>query len=236
MRVSLLGVGCALASLMSTVPTAVLGRVSNQQKCVAAKIKAAGKRTYAETKCHQKAIVKGAAVDPDCLSKAEVKFQADTAKANAAGACSGDAATLDVRVDACVASLVDSVQPSTTTTAASTTTTSTLPASFGCCQFTGNGFCFWTTAESCTESNGVPGDAGSVCDSATGTCMPPPASAGGCCTVTVVGPPSSSACFAGPGFDAPGCSSFAQQIDSNPRNVGTLIDGACPSPGRACVP
>jgi hypothetical protein len=221
---------------MITVPGVVVGRVPDQQKCAAAKIKAAGKKTYAEAKCRQKAITKGGAVDPDCLSKAGIKFQADIAKADAAGPCSGDAATLDVQADACVDSFVHSIQPSTTTTAASTTTTSTLPATFGCCQFPGSGFCAWTTAESCTESNGVPGDPGSVCDSATGSCTLSPAIAGGCCTVTIVGPPSGSACFAGPGFDAFGCSSFAQQIDPNPHSVGTLSNGVCPSPGSACVP
>jgi len=29
---------------------------------------------------------------------------------------------------------------------------------------------------------------------------------------------------------------FAQQIAPNPHNVGTLINGVCPSPGSSCVP
>jgi hypothetical protein len=37
-------------------------------------------------------------------------------------------------------------------------------------------------------------------------------------------------------LDVPGCSLLAEQIDSNPRNVGALINGVCPRPGSACVP
>src|SRR5262249_8490311 len=234
MRVSRRFGSLALAALVSTMPGLARARVPGPRKCAAAKIEAVGREVCATAKCQQKAITRGVPVDGGCLAKAETKLQADVAKADAAGACSGTAAALEGQVDAFIATLVGGIQPGTTTTSTSTTTTSTLPASFGCCRFPSSTFCTWTTAESCTQSSGVPGDAGSVCDSATGTCTPPPATAGPCCTVTFVGPPSGSVCLASPRFDPSSCQMLAERDD--PRSTGTFSIGVCPSPGVACVP
>jgi len=83
-------------------------------KCSALKIKATGKKTFDKAKCHQKAVVKGEAVDLECLTKAETKFTAAIAKADAAGTCTGDAGSLEAAVDACVETYLAAVGPPTT--------------------------------------------------------------------------------------------------------------------------
>jgi cysteine-rich repeat protein len=93
-------------------------------KCQGMKIKATGKKTYDKAKCYQKAVVTGEAVDPECLTKAETKFTAAIAKADATGTCAGDAATLEAAVDDCVTEYRGIVQPPITTTTSTTTSTS----------------------------------------------------------------------------------------------------------------
>jgi len=78
-------------------------------KCQALKMKAAGKKTFDKAKCYQKALLKAVAVDPDCLTKAETKFTAAVAKADAAGTCSGDAPSLELAVDTAVAGYLAAV-------------------------------------------------------------------------------------------------------------------------------
>ena len=80
--------------------------ITGDAKCAAAKMKAVGKKTYDKAKCHQKALLKGTAVDPACLAKAETKFTAAIAKADGQGTCSDTASALEALVDACVESLV----------------------------------------------------------------------------------------------------------------------------------
>jgi hypothetical protein len=72
------------------------------QKCAGAKVKASGAAVYAEAKCDQKALLTGAAVDPACLLKTEEKLRKVWAKADAAGACPGDADAAVAAVSACV--------------------------------------------------------------------------------------------------------------------------------------
>ena len=99
-------------------------------KCQAAKIKAAGKKTYDKAKCRAKALQKGVAIDPLCLTKAEDKFGQAITKADTLGSCSGTATDLEAAVDQAVnayATLVNApVTSTTTTTTISPTTTSTL--------------------------------------------------------------------------------------------------------------
>jgi hypothetical protein len=88
------------------------------------------RETYAKAKCHQKALLTGAAVDPACLDKAETKFTTAIGKADGQGLCTDTASALEGLVDGCIESLVaapptttTSTLPTTTTTAPSTTTT-----------------------------------------------------------------------------------------------------------------
>src|SRR4029450_8317673 len=151
MRAHLAMAAFGIAGLVGTSPTVVLAAVPGAQKCAAAKLKAAGKKAYGKIKCHQKAISKTVAVDSECLTKAETKFQADILKADAAGTCSGTAAGLEDQVDALLRALVASIQagptttmpPTTSTTTTSTTSTSSTtvaPGPVGCCNLGGPPF------------------------------------------------------------------------------------------------
>jgi hypothetical protein len=62
------------------------------EKCAGAKAKAFGAAAKVKAKCHAKARKSGTAVDAGCLQKADAKLQARFTKADAAGACPGDAA------------------------------------------------------------------------------------------------------------------------------------------------
>jgi hypothetical protein len=111
-----------------TATTAALG-TAGKSACEAAKEKAAGKKAASKLTCHAKAVSKGAAVDPLCLTKAEDKFVSGFAKAEDKGDCAatGDAAAIEALVDSLVSTVLAIVQPvaTTTTTPASTTTTTT---------------------------------------------------------------------------------------------------------------
>src|SRR5262249_38191452 len=63
----------------------------------------AGLKVYAKAKCHQKALRTGGMVNAACLAKAEQKFVAGFAKAEAVGGCAvtGDAATVEAVVEEC---------------------------------------------------------------------------------------------------------------------------------------
>ena len=92
--------------------------------CAASKQKAAAKKFSDKVKCHGKAIKKGIAVDPACLTKAEGKFQAAFTKAEGKGGCltTGDVNDIETLMDDTLTDLLEAI-PATTTT----TTTSTLP-------------------------------------------------------------------------------------------------------------
>src|SRR5689334_18218081 len=71
-------------------------------KCSSLKLKATGKKASARAKCYSKAVVKGATVDPNCLSKASLKFSTAFSKAETKGAClapNGDEGAIEAKVD-----------------------------------------------------------------------------------------------------------------------------------------
>jgi hypothetical protein len=78
-------------------------------KCTAAKVKAAGKKYASKTKCQAVAIVKGVAVDADCLLKAESKFNEAIVKAESSVPCVGDGTAIENSVDSCLTDLLDEV-------------------------------------------------------------------------------------------------------------------------------
>jgi hypothetical protein len=205
-------------------------------------MKAAGKKAYAKAKCHQKAISKGIVVDPECLTKAELKFAGDIAKADVIGTCSGTAGELEAQVDMFIATLASTIQPGPTTTtppttSSTTSTTTTLEGSAVCCNL-GGVACAWLPAEGCiggASGDRTPGAPGSVCDSATGTCTLTPATAGNCCTLTADGPPATTFCIASPLASSSALCLAEGQI-LGPFTGGTLVVGVCPGPGAGCVP
>src|SRR5438874_331554 len=77
--------------------------------CNASKLTATGKKCYAKVRCVGVAAAKGGAVDGQCLTRAETNFASAFAKANAKGTCStsGDAATIEGKVDAHVQDVRD---------------------------------------------------------------------------------------------------------------------------------
>ena len=92
-----------------------------------------------------------------------------------------------------------------------------------CCDFgVSTAQCAWAaTAEECNAAGGTPGDGGSVCDSASGLCVPPPAAPGNCCegVTTVFG----TNCGGGPST-ASVCESLG----------GTLFASAVCTPAGTC--
>lgn len=82
-------------------------------KCLAAKVKAAGKKAAGKTGCYSKALQKDLPVDPICLEKAEAKFTAAFAKADTKNencAALNDAAAVEATVDAFVNALLSQLQ------------------------------------------------------------------------------------------------------------------------------
>jgi len=95
----------ALIVLASTVVRVNAGSGSTAaQKCEAAKLKAVARKTSAKLSCEAKAVLKGVAVDPTCLSKAETAFAGAFKKAEAKGGCAstGNAAAIESQVDSFV--------------------------------------------------------------------------------------------------------------------------------------
>jgi hypothetical protein len=79
------------------------------EKCAVAKQKAVVKKFASKLKCTEKAILKGATADPNCLSAADTKFTAAMLKADATkGGCArtGDANSLEAVVDHAVNEIV----------------------------------------------------------------------------------------------------------------------------------
>src|SRR5581483_2842908 len=90
------------AVLVFVVMVAAVGeaRAADTRACDAAKQKAAGKKVAAKMACWANAARKGVAVDAACLARAEAKFAAAFAKAEAHGACAavGNAAPVAERL------------------------------------------------------------------------------------------------------------------------------------------
>jgi len=116
----------AVALILALAPHGAAGQVVD--KCQAAKIKAAGRKTFDKARCRAKALTKGTAVDPGCLTKAEERFAKAMTKADTLGSCSGTPSDVEAAVDQCVDTYAAIVSaPSTTTSSTATTieTTST---------------------------------------------------------------------------------------------------------------
>jgi hypothetical protein len=87
---------------------AALRPVMTANRCAAAKLKATGKKAKTKLSCHAKATGRGLAVEPACLARAETRFEAAFAKAEARPPCltTGDAAAVESLVDDLVADAV----------------------------------------------------------------------------------------------------------------------------------
>jgi hypothetical protein len=86
-----------VAAIVNGRPTDGLATATLDQKCVIAKLKAAGKRTAAKLVSHQKAIAKGLAVDPACVLKADVGFVKASPKSSGLRRSKSDAGSHRVR-------------------------------------------------------------------------------------------------------------------------------------------
>ena len=82
-----------------------------EQICDAAKVKAAANKVKAKLTCHSKALAKGVQTTIECLDKAEEKFLAAYAKADAKGPCEGRTATqMEFIADQCMSNVLIAVQ------------------------------------------------------------------------------------------------------------------------------
>jgi hypothetical protein len=106
-------VALALVSLAVAAASVAEAGPTPAQKCTGSKLKATGKKAAAKLKCHEKAVKKGVAADPDCLAKAEEKFADAFAKAEAKGGCltTGDAGSVEGLVDTFVDDAVAALDP-----------------------------------------------------------------------------------------------------------------------------
>jgi 5'/3'-nucleotidase len=96
----------AVSLAVGAVPDA---EAASLNKCTQSKIKAAGKNANKKATCGAKAVSKGSAVDPACSSKADgtlVKAFARAEKKQDCLAATGDAASIETRVDSFVDDLV----------------------------------------------------------------------------------------------------------------------------------
>ena len=78
---------------------------ASPSKCTAAQYKAMGKKYASKLKCHSAAALMNQPVDAACLQKAELKFAASWAKAEAKGDCLAIASEVqgELSVDQCIA-------------------------------------------------------------------------------------------------------------------------------------
>jgi hypothetical protein len=77
-------------------------------RCLATKLRVAAVKSSAKLKCHARAALRSAPVDPACLTKAEEKFSAAWARIVAAGGCFSfnDEDEVELAVDAGVTGVV----------------------------------------------------------------------------------------------------------------------------------
>jgi len=108
----------SIAAIAALVCVQAAHAVEPAANCAAAKQKAAAKKLSDKVKCHGKAIKKGIAVDPACLTKAETKFETSFAKAEGKGGCvtEGDVDAIEQLIDDTLAQLLGALPPTTTTT------------------------------------------------------------------------------------------------------------------------
>jgi len=126
-----LAVACIVAAtaVSSTTPA---------ERCAAAKLRAAARKTNGKLRCHATGALRGSTADAGCLARVETRYLASWTKIEGRGGCytTNDADAVEARVDEFVDGLVAAL-PATSTT---TVTTSTCPptTAFYCAQ---NGFC-----------------------------------------------------------------------------------------------
>jgi hypothetical protein len=94
-----------LSALLLLLLTPAAGFAQN--KCAGEKIKAAGKKATCKSGLEAHQASRGGTIDPAKVAKCEAKFSSAFAKSEAKGGCTttGDAATLEAKVDAFVADL-----------------------------------------------------------------------------------------------------------------------------------
>jgi hypothetical protein len=98
---------------------------TNPNKCEGAKIKAAAKKTSCKCGLEAKQAQKGGTIDPAKIAKCEQGFTNSFTKAETKGGCNttGDAATIEAKVDAFLVDARTELEPAVTTTTTSTSTT-----------------------------------------------------------------------------------------------------------------
>jgi hypothetical protein len=115
-----LGAGLLASALLLLGTGGVHAQVPATAKCSAAKMKCATNKATGLLKCHQKAEAKGIAVDPACVMKVESKFtlpvkgcmeKAESKGAKQPCATTGDAPTIEAKIDAFVDDAVVEVDP-----------------------------------------------------------------------------------------------------------------------------
>jgi hypothetical protein len=87
---------------------ALTAQASPAGSCIAARLKAAARKTSGELKCYATAAKRGTDVDSSCLMKAEEKFNATWSRIEASGGCAApeDASTIEFNVISYVMNLV----------------------------------------------------------------------------------------------------------------------------------
>jgi hypothetical protein len=115
------------ASVVLAAPNHTDATATPGEKCAVAKLRATSKKAAAKVVCYEKAVLNGQAVDLTCLMKAEAAFALAFQKAEARGGCAttGDASTIEAKVDRFVKDAVMELPPTPRTTTSSTTTTTT---------------------------------------------------------------------------------------------------------------
>ena len=94
----------AIAILLVVPVTPARGRTTPDQKCQAAKVRAARNEVYGKMGCYATAKTKALPVNSDCLTR--VQARVDRALTHADGVCPGTVAAIDATVDDCVAAFV----------------------------------------------------------------------------------------------------------------------------------
>ncbi len=118
---------CAVLAMSVAVANFAEAKLTPAEKCAVAKLNAASKKLAAKLRCYQKAVAANGRLHPNCLVVAEATFAAAFARAEAKGGCvtTGDAAAIEMEVDADVGALVSALSPVTITTTPSTASTAT---------------------------------------------------------------------------------------------------------------
>ena len=158
------GMGVMLALAVLIRADAAVGAVTPGQACAAAKQKAVSKNAAAKLKCHAKATRSGAAVDVECLQKADAKLGTAFQRAESAGGCVtlGDAAAAAALGDDLVAAALAALPPALPTPTATPTATmpsDPTPQTTACATGSGSGPELWVAPDA---AGGLGQDCGSA--------------------------------------------------------------------------